>query len=68
MINFLGCSAQGIAVANGVAPLAVLKRKRILTRADVRYSGTAAGIGSRDRRSKNGEPEHGIVTAWCAAA
>ena len=26
MINFLGCSAQGIAVANGVTTLALLER------------------------------------------
>jgi hypothetical protein len=39
MINFLGCSAQGIAVANGVTTLALLERmveRDILTRADVR--------------------------------
>lgn len=39
MINFLGCSAQGIAVANGVTTLALLERmveRKILTSADVR--------------------------------
>ena len=39
MINFLGCSAQGIAVANGVTTLALLEQlveRKILTRADVR--------------------------------
>ena len=39
MINFLGCSAQGIAVANGVTTLALLERmveRKLLTRADVR--------------------------------
>jgi len=39
MINFLGCSAQGIAVANGATTLALLERmveRKILTRADVR--------------------------------
>jgi hypothetical protein len=39
MINFLGCSAQGIAIANGVTTLALLERmveRKILTRADVR--------------------------------
>ena len=39
MINFLGCSAQGIAVANGVTTLALLEHmveRKILTRADVR--------------------------------
>jgi hypothetical protein len=39
MINFLGCSAQGIAVANGVTTLALLERmveRQILTGADVR--------------------------------
>ena len=39
MINFLGCSAQGIAVANGVTTLALLERmveRKILTGADVR--------------------------------
>jgi hypothetical protein len=38
MINFLGCSAQGIAVANGATTLALLERmveRKILTRADV---------------------------------
>lgn len=39
MLNFLGCSAQGIAVASGVTTLALLERlveQKILTRADVR--------------------------------
>jgi hypothetical protein len=39
MMNFLGCSAQGIAVANGVTTLALLERmveQEILTAADVR--------------------------------
>jgi hypothetical protein len=39
MINFLGCSAQGIAVANGATTLALLERmveRKILTRTDVR--------------------------------
>jgi hypothetical protein len=39
MLNFLGCSAEGIAVANGVTTLALLEvlvEKKILTRADVR--------------------------------
>ena len=39
MINFLGYSAQGIAVANGATTLALLERlveRKILTRADVR--------------------------------
>ena len=39
MINFLGCSAQGIAVANGVTTLALLEHlveRKILTPADVR--------------------------------
>lgn len=39
MITFLGCSAQGIAVANGVTMLALLERmveRNILDRADVR--------------------------------
>jgi hypothetical protein len=39
MINFLGCSAQGIAVANGVITLALLEHmveKKILKHADVR--------------------------------
>ena len=39
MINFLGCSAQGIAVANGVTTVALLEHmveRKILTRADVR--------------------------------
>ena len=39
MINFLGCSAQGIAVANGVTTQALLEHlveRKILTRADVR--------------------------------
>jgi hypothetical protein len=39
MLNFLGCSAQGIAVANGVTTLALLElmvKKQILSPADVR--------------------------------
>ena len=39
MLNFLGCSAEGIAVANGVTTLALLEvlvEKKILTCADVR--------------------------------
>jgi hypothetical protein len=39
MINFLGCSAQGIAVANGALTLALLERlveRKILTRSDAR--------------------------------
>ena len=39
MINFLGCSAQGIAVANGAITLALLEHlveRKILTRSDVR--------------------------------
>jgi hypothetical protein len=39
MINFLGCSAQGIAIANGATTLALLERlveRKILTRTDVR--------------------------------
>ena len=39
MINFLGCSAQGIAVANGVTTLALIEcmvERKILTRTDVR--------------------------------
>ena len=39
MINFLGCSAQGIAVANGATTLALLEHlveRKILTCGDVR--------------------------------
>ena len=39
MINFLGCSAQGIAVANGATTLALLEHlveRKILTSRDVR--------------------------------
>ncbi len=39
MLNFLGCSAQGIAVASGVTTLALLERlveRNILTPADAR--------------------------------
>ena len=39
MISFLGCSAQGIAVANGVTTLALLEHmveRKMLTKADVR--------------------------------
>jgi hypothetical protein len=38
MISFLGCSAQGIAVASGVTTVALLERlveQKVLTRADV---------------------------------
>jgi hypothetical protein len=39
MMNFLGCTAQGIAVANGVTTVALLEclvEKNVLTRSDVR--------------------------------
>ena len=39
MLSFIGCSAQGIAVASGVTTLALLERlveKKILKREDVR--------------------------------
>ena len=39
MLNFLGCSAQGMAIASGVTTLALLERmveRNILTRADAR--------------------------------
>lgn len=39
MLNFLGCSAEGIAVANGVTTLALLEvmvERKMLTRAEVR--------------------------------
>ena len=39
MINFLGCSAQGIAVANGATTLALLEylvQRKILTSREVR--------------------------------
>jgi hypothetical protein len=39
MLNFLGCTAQGIAVANGVTTLALLElmvEKKMLSRSDVR--------------------------------
>ena len=39
MLNYLGCSAQGIAVANGVTTLALLEvlvEKKILSCADAR--------------------------------
>jgi hypothetical protein len=39
MLNFLGCTAQGIAIANGVTTLALLElmvEKRVLSRGDVR--------------------------------
>lgn len=39
MLNYLGISAQGIAVANGVTTLALLEvlvERKVLTRADVR--------------------------------
>jgi hypothetical protein len=39
MISFLGCSAQGIAVASGVTTVALLERlveRDVLTREDVR--------------------------------
>ena len=51
MINFLGCSAQGIAVANGVTTLALLEHlveRKILTRADVRaILGAASSVSNR---------------------
>ena len=39
MLNLLGCSAQGIAIANGVTTVALLElmvERNILTRTDVR--------------------------------
>ena len=39
MLNFLGCSAQGMAIASGVTTLPLLERmveRNILTRADAR--------------------------------
>jgi hypothetical protein len=39
MINFLGCSAEGIAVANGATTLALLEtlvERKIISRVDVR--------------------------------
>jgi hypothetical protein len=39
MLNLLGCSAQGIAIANGVTTVALLElmvERNILTRSDVR--------------------------------
>jgi hypothetical protein len=45
MINFLGCSTQGMAVANGAITLALLEllvERKIITRADVR---TVLGTG-----------------------
>jgi hypothetical protein len=39
MISFLGCSAQGIAVASGVTTVALLEHmveRKMLTKADVR--------------------------------
>jgi hypothetical protein len=45
MINFLGCSTQGMAVANGAITLALLEllvERKIITRADVR---TVLGSG-----------------------
>ena len=48
MLNFLGCSAQGIAVASGVTTLAVLERmveRKILTREP--FSATASPAWSR---------------------
>jgi hypothetical protein len=45
MINFLGCSTQGMAVANGAITLALLEllvERKIITRADVQ---TVLGSG-----------------------
>ena len=53
MLSFLGCSAQGIAVANGVMTLALLEllvEKKILTCADVR-SVLKSGIDCLEPRS-----------------
>ena len=53
MINFLGCSAQAIAVANGATTLALLEhlvQRQILTCGDVR-SILASGIECLEPRS-----------------
>ena len=53
MINFLGCSAQGIAVANGAATLALLEylvQRKTLTCRDVRAILTS-GIDCLEARS-----------------
>ena len=53
MINFLGCSAQGIAVANGATTLALIEHlveRKILTRRDVRAILTS-GIACLEPRS-----------------
>ena len=53
MLNFLGCSTQGIAVANGVMTLALLEllvEKKILTCADVRVV-LKSGIDCLEPRS-----------------
>ena len=53
MINFLGCSAQGIAVANGATTLALLEHlveRKILTRRDVQAILTS-GIACLEPRS-----------------
>ena len=54
MMNFLGCSAQGIAMANGVTVLALLERlveRKILTCEDVRAI-LKSGIDCLEPRSK----------------
>lgn len=53
MLNFLGCSAQGIAVANGATTLALLERlveRKILTCDDVRAI-LKSGINCLEPRS-----------------
>lgn len=53
MINFLGCSAQGIAVANGATTLALLEHlveRKILTCSDVQAILTS-GIACLEPRS-----------------
>ncbi len=53
MISFLGCSAQGIAVASGVTTVALLERmveQKVLTRADVRAI-LHSGIGCLEPRT-----------------
>ena len=56
MINFLGCSGQGIAVANGATTLALLEhlvQRKILTCRDVRAILTN-GINCLEPRSNVG--------------
>jgi len=63
MINFLGCSAQGIAVANGVTTLALLERSG--SHSQRRLTWPLAGV--RGLNPLGGGGSLGIAANFCWA-